>query len=376
MKVPVCDLPFVTVPTPIIDKGRVRTNILRMLEKANRSGVAFRPHFKTHQSIEIGRWFRETGVDRIAVSSLRMADVFAADGWTDILVAFPFNIREWDTAKRIGAGCHLQLLVDHGDTVRFLMDHVDDRLDVWIKVDTGYGRSGVRWDHPELTALARQIVASANLRLAGLLAHGGHSYHATEVADIRRIAQETRTRMTYAKQTLTDADIPVHLVSVGDTPGCSLAEVFTGLDEIRPGNFVFHDLMQWKLGSCTESDLAMALACPVVGVYPDRNEVVILGGAVHFSKERLSDSDGEIFGLGVQVDRAGFGPLVPDIRITGLSQEHGIVKLPSDACRGVRVGDVLTFVPVHSCLTADQYDHYRTPGGSRIDRINSVSLRS
>ena len=375
MRLPVCDLPFVTVPTPILDPGRVRTNIQRMSEKAHRSSVAFRPHFKTHQSLEIGRMFRETGIDRIAVSSLRMAKVFASDGWTDILVAFPFNIREWDAVNELRSICDLQLLVDHGDTVRFLTDHLDDPLPVWIKVDSGYGRSGVRWNHPELTTLARQIVESGNLRLAGLLTHGGHSYHARDVAELRHIAEGNRTRMNRAQHTLVQAGIPVPVVSVGDTPGCSLSDDFAGVDEIRPGNFVFHDLMQLRLGSCGENDLAMVLACPVVGVYPDRNEVVILGGAVHFSKERLSDPEGDVFGLGIHVDKAGFGGLVPEIRITGLSQEHGIVRMPEDACRQVRVGDILTFVPVHSCLTADQYDHYRTTAGERIDRINSVSLR-
>ena len=47
-----------------------------MARKAKDNGLIFRPHFKTHQSIEIGEWFRESGVNKITVSSLTMANYF------------------------------------------------------------------------------------------------------------------------------------------------------------------------------------------------------------------------------------------------------------------------------------------------------------
>src|SRR5665647_2119014 len=80
-----------TKPTLVLDESRVRRNIERMAARAGRFGVRFRPHFKTHQSRHIGRIFREFGVEAITVSSIDMASYFAADGWTDILIAFPFN---------------------------------------------------------------------------------------------------------------------------------------------------------------------------------------------------------------------------------------------------------------------------------------------
>ncbi|MDQ1351629.1 MAG: hypothetical protein QG657_1934, partial [Acidobacteriota bacterium] len=71
-----------------MDKEKALKNIIRIKEKIARSpGVRFRPHFKTHQSAQIGQWFREMGVSAITVSSVDMALYFAQHGWTDITIA-------------------------------------------------------------------------------------------------------------------------------------------------------------------------------------------------------------------------------------------------------------------------------------------------
>lgn len=44
-----------------------------MNSKANTHKAGFRPHFKTHQSLEIGSGFKETGIKKITVSSFTMA---------------------------------------------------------------------------------------------------------------------------------------------------------------------------------------------------------------------------------------------------------------------------------------------------------------
>ncbi len=77
-------------------------------------------------------------------------------------------------------------------------------------------------------------------------------------------------------------------LSVGDTPGCSLLPDFPGVDEIRPGNFVFYDAEQLEIGSCASNQIAVALACPIVARHPERNEVVLYGGAIHLSKESFT----------------------------------------------------------------------------------------
>ena len=60
-----------------------------MVDRAAAADVDFRPHFKTHRSREVGRWFRDFGVAAITVSSVDMAQYFSNDGWDDITIAFP-----------------------------------------------------------------------------------------------------------------------------------------------------------------------------------------------------------------------------------------------------------------------------------------------
>ena len=83
-----------------------------MLTKARRNNIRLRPHFKTHQSAEVGEWLREEGVQYITVSSLFMAEYFAAAGWTDITVAFPVNLLEIDRINQLTTKCTLNLLVE------------------------------------------------------------------------------------------------------------------------------------------------------------------------------------------------------------------------------------------------------------------------
>src|SRR5512147_1045773 len=103
-----------------------------MAEKARANHVRFRPHFKTHQSAQIGAWFREFGVEAITVSSVTMADYFAASGWNDITIAFSVNWREIEATNRLAASNHLGLLVDSVETAQMLAQQLAHPADAWL----------------------------------------------------------------------------------------------------------------------------------------------------------------------------------------------------------------------------------------------------
>ncbi len=88
----------ISQPTLLVDEKKCKENIYRMLKKAKSHKLIFRPHFKTHQSLEIGKWFKELGTNKITVSSLKMAEYFS-EQFEDITVAFPLNILEINTMK-------------------------------------------------------------------------------------------------------------------------------------------------------------------------------------------------------------------------------------------------------------------------------------
>jgi D-serine deaminase-like pyridoxal phosphate-dependent protein len=352
----------VTTPVLLVIEERVRANIARMAAKAAAAGVRLRPHAKTHQSLTVARWCREAGVDSLTVSSLGMAAAFAADGWNDITVAVPFSPREAGAVRELAGRMRLGLLADHPAVAAAA---ADCGARVWLKIDVGYGRAGVRWDDaPALTALALAVPSPGP---AGILTHAGQSYAARGRAEVLAVHAAQSARMAAAHDTVAAALGRPVFVSIGDTPTCRTADAFPGIDELRPGNFVYYDRMQFAAGICGESELAAFVLCPVVGVHDGGRRLVLHAGAVHLSKER----DGAGYGCLVEWDDPAPGRLRPDLPLVSLSQELAVVA-DGDGGTCLRPGDAVLVAPVHSCLAADLL-----PGGvtSTGRRLASAGLR-
>jgi D-serine deaminase-like pyridoxal phosphate-dependent protein len=346
--------PAISRPTLIVDKVRSINNISRMMRKATDSRVRFRPHFKTHSSPAIGRWFRELGVEAITVSSVEMARLFANAGWQDITIAFPLNIRALGEIERLAQEVHLGLLVDSVESALAIAS-LRATVSVWIDVDVGYGRTGVPWnDHRELTRVFHAVSGSRRQAVRGVLTHAGHVYDAKSRRAVRRIHHQSIERMGAARDFLASSWGAVLEVSVGDTPTCDLATDFDGVDEVRPGNFVFHDLQQLALGACSAADLALAVACPVVGVYPGRREIVVQGGSVHLSRDCAPGPGGEpSYGRLAAFTGTSWDLLPAGCFVRSLSQEHGVVRVIRRFMSSVRPGDLVLIVPAHACLAAN-----------------------
>jgi D-serine deaminase-like pyridoxal phosphate-dependent protein len=206
----------------------------------------------------------------------------------------------------------------------------------------------------------KEIKRSPRLHFKGLLTHSGHSYKAVSSLEIKNIYEDTISKLNTIKVFLQENSFPHVEISIGDTPTCSIMDKFYGIHEVRCGNFVFYDVMQLFLGSCKEKDIAAAVACPVIGRYPERSEIVIYGGAVHLSKESvIKKNNRKIFGLVAlpEKDNQEWGPIIEGTYVSSLSQEHGIVKTNRTFIKKVNVGDILMILPVHSCLTVNLLKH-------------------
>ncbi|MDL5050185.1 alanine racemase [Oscillatoria amoena NRMC-F 0135] len=360
----------ITRPTLLLDEAKCKANIARMAEKARRLKVDFRPHFKTHQSHEIGRWFRQHGVERITVSSLLMAEYFANDGWKDITVAFPVNVLERELINRLAAQIKLNVLVESVVAVKQLAEKVDHSINVYIKIDSGYHRAGVDpYDKKLIDAILSEIEHSGDLNFAGFLTHAGHSYKARSHDEIKQVHSESLAIMREIRSAYAGR-FPDRVISVGDTPCCSVMENFSGADEIRPGNFVFYDVTQSLIGSCSLEDVAVCMACPVVSNHPERNELIIYGGSIHFSKDSVIDNGVQIFGKVVRLTEYGWELPSTNMYVKSLSQEHGIVHATPAGQQAIKEGDVLGVLPVHSCLTADCMRGYTGLSGKKMNHFN------
>jgi D-serine deaminase-like pyridoxal phosphate-dependent protein len=340
-----------------------------MARKAKASGVRFRPHFKTHRSAAIGEWFRRYGVASIAVSSVEMAKYFAQHGWNDVMVCIPANLRELDAMNALAETVDLHVLVDSLEAAEHLGSRIESEVNTWIEIDVGYRRTGVpAMDDARIQRIAHAIDRSPTLVLTGIITHAGHSYHAVSHEEIRRVHRDSVDQMAAVQDRLATAGFPEAEVSVGDTPSCSIVETFERpVDEIRPGNFVFYDLTQLNIGSCTEDDISMTVACPVISKHLDRAELVIYGGGTSLSKEYYTAHGRQVYGLiALPTDEDDRTPSRPGAYIASLSQEHGKVTGPPTFIADTRIGDVLLVLPVHACQAALLYGEYQTYEGERL----------
>jgi D-serine deaminase-like pyridoxal phosphate-dependent protein len=368
---------FISRPTLILDKDKCIRNIEKMVQIARNNHTEFRPHFKTHQSREVGNWFRMSGVDKIAVSSLSMAKYFLEDGWKNITIAFPLNHREIPLLDQLAAKGEIHQTILSPESVLLLEKQLKNKVNIWIKVDTGYKRTGVIWeDYEIMDSLIELLRKSKKLNLQGFLTHAGHTYKARIREEVEYIYEDSLEKLLLLRDRYKPV-FPDLKISYGDTPSCSIIEDLHDIDEIRPGNFVFYDVMQSIVGACKEDEIAVALACPVVSIHPDRNKIVVYAGSVHLSKDSMILHDGtEIFGKVALQEKKAWGSTLPGCYVSSLSQEHGIITVTENILKKTHIGDLIFILPIHSCLTADLMQGYRLANGTGIDHMSGSIQKS
>lgn len=360
----------ITRPTLVLNKTICQQNIELMAEKARRHNLTFRPHFKTHQSAEIGTWFQKVGVEKITVSSVSMAKYFAEAGWKDITIAIPFNILECSEINRFSEDCALNLVVDNTLTINTIGTKINRNIGIYIKISTGYERTGIEYAAVhKIDELLIALSQYRHLTFKGFLTHSGHTYRAASKYEVQNIHYDSLKKMFYLKEYYA-SQFPKLEISVGDTPSCSISENFMGATEIRPGNFVFYDLMQQNIGACSIDDIALRVLCPVISKQSLRNEIVIYGGAIHFSKEFIRNSDGKnLYGRVVLQNGHEKKLLDSTNYLCRLTQEHGVIRMNPSVFRKIEIGNIVEIIPVHACLTAHSMGHYMTNKGEIIEMM-------
>jgi D-serine deaminase-like pyridoxal phosphate-dependent protein len=158
----------------------------------------------------------------------------------------------------------------------------------------------------------------------------------------------------------------VNAVSIGSTPTMAVAEDLRGITEVRPGNYVFFDAHQAAIGACSLNDAAFTVLATVIGQYPQHNTVLLDAGAIALSKDEGPRHVDPECGYGAFFSAEGQHRL-PNLRLTTLSQEHGVVRgtSPLDFA-AFPIGRKLRIVPNHSCLAAAQYERYHVVRGTDV----------
>jgi len=362
------DLTSLKTPSLILDVAILERNAKRIGDIAQSNGVQLRPHVKTHKSIEVARIQTRGHSGAITVSTLAEARAFATHGFDDLTYAVPIEPGKFkQVIELVRQGTKLSLITDDPELPE-LLDNLargeNIQLDVFLKVDCGYHRCGVEPNSREAFGIPRLITDSKNLRFAGILTHAGHSYNCKSKAELLDVTRQERDSMMELAAGLREVGIEVPKVSIGSTPTITHLDHCRGIDEIRPGNYIFFDAFQATLGSCKFDDCALTVLASVIHRDWTHRTVVIDAGALALSKDHGPIDLNPKCGYGSVLDLEGNAL---GVTLHSLSQEHGVLCELDDTTLGaLKVGTRVRVLPNHSCLTAANHSHYNVLEKDRL----------
>ena len=353
------ELSMLETPAVLLDLAKLESNLEAMQRLADEHSVELRPHAKTHKSIEVARRQMALGASGLTVATVGEALVFLNSAIKSITISRPM-VSPGSFARLFAdpaaLAADLRIVVDSKYGVQVAAERAASAnvtLGVLVKIDVGLHRCGVDPVSAVPVELARQIVAASHLNFRGILSHAGQVY-ATEVRQAAvEIAEAERKTMLEVRDVLVEQGIAVPEVSVGSTPTVLAAASFTGITEIRPGNYAFLDLLPIRVGVVTHEDVALSVLATIIS----KNADFFITDAG--SKTLTSDTGGH--GM---ASAQGFGVAYPcehyldpnySISVAGLSEEHGkLTRTNFD----LRVGAKVRIIPNHSCPVANLAREY------------------
>ncbi len=356
------DTPFV-----IIDMDKVERNIANMQTMVTSAGISLRPHIKTHKIPFLAHKQISAGAIGITVAKLGEAEVMAASGIDNILIAYPIiGEKKIDRLIRLSKQVQITVAIDSYEAAAGISKaaaQAKTRVGILIEMDCGFGRVGLPPGEPVLD-LAKQIIQLAGLDLKGILTFAGHSYDAHREETLRIVSlEEGRLAMETAKL-MREHGIPVETISAGSTPSSRFVSKVSGITEIRPGTYIFGDLMQVKIGSHELENCALTVKVTVIS-RPAHNRAVIDAG----TKILTMDGEDSPLGTGRGMVHGRHG-----IKVSWLTEEHGMLELSGDE-EALAIGDTLEIIPVHCCGVINMVDEVAAVRGSEVEAFWPVLAR-
>ena len=371
------------VPTPclVIEQRRLTANLERMQARAAGEGAQLRPHTKTHKMVALARRQLALGARGVTVAKVDEAEVFVQAGVEDVRVAYTVVGRDkFEKMASLSARARLSYCVDSMEAARQASACFAARgvsLDVLLEIDAGFHRCGIAWDSRHLVTFARAVAALSGLRLAGVLTHEGHAYGPPKAGEeqqqaLRRVMAETAERMLRVAARLGEAGVSGATsgrfeISIGSTPSMSVFENRERqgwrITEVRPGNYVFHDMTQVDLGVCSLQACALSVLTTVVSKHRSAmgtERFFLDAGRKVFTSDTAPSSPG--------YGRILYNPAVmvphPHARLVALSEEHGWAQVPGGAT--FEVGDRVRVVPNHACVAVNTQDEAFLVDGDEV----------
>ncbi len=329
-------------PALVCDLDVLDRNLAATAARCQEIGIPFRAHIKSHKIPEIAHRQIQSGAIGIVCQKLGEAEVMVAAGLRDILI--PYNIVgqiKLERLTRLVRHATMTVALDSEETARGIADQANAdgvTVRVIVELDTGGKRCGVQ-SPIEARDLARKIVRMPGLDFQGIMTYPSRL--------------EAKPFLDETIELLRADGIPVATVSGGGTGHEAISKQI-GCTETRSGSYVWEGLTRVR----TSADLGpercpVRVVCTVVST-PAPGRIIIDGGMKTFASYPPKP-----YGYCVEY---------PEIQIYGMSVEHGHVDVSASSHR-FRVGERLSFIPLHQGMCVNLHDELIGYRGERVEVI-------
>ncbi|UCE83875.1 MAG: D-TA family PLP-dependent enzyme [Deltaproteobacteria bacterium] len=339
-----------TLDTPalLIDLDIVGRNLERMQKKADKHSATLRPHIKTHKIPELALMQTRLGALGVTVAKISEAEIMAEAGIDDIFIANQVVTEEKiNRLAALAKKVQLSVGMDSIAAARRVSDifaAAGLEIDYLIEIDSGLNRCGVSPGR-DAVEFYQAINALPSLRFKGIFTHAGQVYGAGSLSEVKKLSLLESRIMAHTALAFGEVGTSPDVVSVGSTPTMKVWQGHESVNEIRPGNYIFHDAIQISLGVATVEECALSVVATVIS-RPARERAVIDGGSKAFSSDRGAHRKEMASGFGIVLGNKA--------TLERLSEEHGIMSLDPD--EDLDVGDRVRIIPNHACAVVNLFD--------------------
>jgi D-serine deaminase-like pyridoxal phosphate-dependent protein len=350
------DLLSVFSPALVFYPALIRRNIARVIEMAG-GPQRLRPHVKTHKTREIARMLLDAGVTRHKCATIAEAEMLAAVGAPDVLIAYPLvgpNLGRLVELIRKFPNTSFSTLIDNLETTTALsatLAAAGQRVGVVLDLDVGQHRTGI-----PVGAAAAELYQKA-AQLPGLVPNGFQIYDGHNNQP-DRTAREAAVREFLApvlalRAQLETAGVPVPRLVCGGTPSFPVYAAMTDVPgiECSPGTFVLHDAGYGpKYADLAGITPAAVLVTRVIS-RPTADRVTLDLGNKAVAADPVLEK---------RVTLLDF----PEYQTIGHNEEHLIVE--TAAAHRYKPGDVVYALPGHICPTVALHKEVLVAEGGKV----------
>lgn len=352
-------------PAILIDLDVMERNLRRVADYARAHNLRLRPHTKTHKIPALARRQLDFGAAGVTVAKVGEAEVMLGAQPPDLLVAYPVvGARKLERLMALARQAQITVSLDSlaaAGPLSAAASAAGLEIGILAEIDVGLGRVGVQ-PGKAIIELAKDLASLPGLILRGFAFYPGH-IKALDEEGLQAI-ERLSALVSQVAEDFRRARLPHDIVSGGSTPTLFHSHRVQGMNEIRPGTYIFNDRNTVACGSATFDDCAATILVTVVST-ARTNGMMVDGGSKTFSSDRLASTGEPTFG---QILEA------PGARFFALNEEHGYVDLA--ACpRKFEIGERLRIIPNHICVAMNLHEQVYAVRGEEVLEVWKVEGR-